>query len=376
MHPLTQAKRDEIKVCLLNGKSNLQTAHDCGVSQSSVSRERIRNGLCRPPRDASTTKKIKQLLLDGISMNKIARECSVPWDKVRRIQFLNDIPANNRRTYDESTLEEIKRQLINGTPVTTVAKDFHVGFQFVRTIKKKASIGLGSSSMRLSANKIEEIKKRLHDGQSAMATAKFCGVSCTTVTKIRNRYKIPITWMTRSKLSATKIEEIKKHLCDGQSASATAKFCGVSRDTIRKITKYYKIPFARRRFSPSTTKVNEIKKQHLCGGRSGNFTAKFCGMCCATVCKFPKHHGILRLLKQLNQNDIDPCWTVEKCKNSKVTARHVEMSRETEGLQVIKEESIELPSLTTSGMSFNITTVDVPLASIEFLDAIPFCILI
>ncbi|KAI8063787.1 hypothetical protein BC940DRAFT_306858 [Gongronella butleri] len=368
----------KIQMLSSQGKSLAKVAAACGVSGRTVNKYRLQSPDPDPDRktirlsDAKKQEIIKHLLR-GVSLTETARLCNSSYESVRILKFINGIQSpGEEMTCDQETIEKIQKQLTAGKRPEDVAWDCDVSCIFVKMIKKQLVI----DNLKITHDKTDKATQSVAKGMSVFMAAKMHDITTFRVRKMCKERNIDYT---RYINPVTK-EEMKRRLEQGESITAVAKACNVSQNSVRNFKKKANSSCSA---TPRNRLVTENEKQKierlLRSGLSINQVAFACDRSWPTVAR------VQRKL-QLPRQQIASVANLEKTKQrhfeevdmprvSTVTVKPVIKKRNLRAQSVVKEEPVDFPALcaeTTPDSIFSSASLE----NIEFLDEIPFCILI
>ncbi|KAI8062673.1 hypothetical protein BC940DRAFT_349450 [Gongronella butleri] len=442
-----QAKRNEIKACLLNGLSMRKTARRCGVGYRFVANEQQKHNLPKStgknPRycSASKIKKIRKLYaqgktvaqvaaecnvcratvsnhllkrplsfpkvsdthkqqiiklaLEGVSEAATARICKLRESTVNIVKFLNDIhSAGKKTTRNMGTVEKIYDKLrTTGDPLKKIAADCGVSVCLVEMIKKEFRID--SRCPEISDDTIDKITKCIGEGMSISKTANVCGVSTSTVRKVCKARDLTPLYPRR--IAPGIKQKLKRRVEQGDTWETAAKAHGVSLFCVQKIKKaanviawpskkYKEVRFVTHSRSKKTDCTTQKMKQLLVSGMSVSDVAITCGRCVSTVMALknnlqlsrqPAHPSVASMeeVKKLHEAGKDTSKVVKRRGASIAIAKRVNCGANAQAQPAVKKEKVD--SLAPCAeIAPGITSAPRTIMRIEFLDEIPFCILI
>ncbi|KAI8062631.1 hypothetical protein BC940DRAFT_322013 [Gongronella butleri] len=384
---------NKIKRLLRGGQSMAYVAKVCGLHRSTIKAYQLKYDLPpgRPrnvPVSDETREKIKQLLLDGMSIYKARKVCKVSTDVAREVAFFNDIPCH-LKPCDEKTVEKIQKQIISGKTPHEIAKEHGVSAVFVRLVKKKYNIRIPTNiGVPISDEKVEHVKKCLEEGMPAITAAKSCGICMSTVTNIANKLNIPLKFAKKPNITPSEKEEMKKRLEAGETCVNVAAALGLSPSSVYNFKKRNKIisppkpraipvPHLRKPLRARINMEDKLKIKNLLERLPSTYVAGITGYPQWTVNKIKKDYQIPTLpkpsvpfrrfvkIKQLMASGEDPYRVANSCRISVQMLERLKTEYE-EVLSLIEEQQQD------SKRALGTT----PLKRIEFLDEIPFCVLL
>ncbi|KAI8059611.1 hypothetical protein BC940DRAFT_338054 [Gongronella butleri] len=377
------------------GMTQDQVAAACNVNRKTVKKYGL-----KPPQilksEVSDAQKqqIIQLALDGFSVAEIARISKSTIRDVHFVKFFNDIQSpGEEKTYDEDTIEEIQKQLRAGKPQKSTAEDCGVSLLLVQMVKQK--FGIIYRQRKTSDDKIEMIIKCISKGMSEVMTAKECGVSPCTIRKVCKARNIKSSYVNR--ITPAMKEDMKKRLEEGETIEAVAKACGCSVFSVASFKKeasiiaspskkFKELRLAMLRRPKLTDRERKKIQRLLLTGKSILKVAMACGRCISTVSRLknkmqlhrpPARRSVANLeqVEKLHQARKDSFKMAERRGASIATIKHVNYKLNAQAQSVVKEEQADSLSLCTE-IAPGRTSAAGTMARIEFLDEIPFCILI
>ncbi|KAI8068053.1 hypothetical protein BC940DRAFT_346817 [Gongronella butleri] len=340
---LDPTKSKDIEFYLRKGLSDVHTALLCDVSFHAVGRERRkRNFSTIAP---SVVKKVKKLLNQGQEKKHIAWNCGVKMSAVFEYeQEIKVVLAMEKLFWamDKRTKDDIKLLFHDGIPTVDIAEICEVTERAIRRVLYLSYIPEERSHTH-DADIVDRIYDQLTRCDPIKTVAQDCGVKFRTVTLVRNKYNLKDHHLGVH-LSKDKIDEIRQCLLRGMPSTAASRSCGIHSEAILNIARQYNIPlaYAQKRMTPA---MREEMKRRLEQGESCRVVAAACGVCETTV---------------------------RKC------IKAIKIASQSAATLVINEQKIETPPQTTENALSNMPTSapSAPSRRIEFLDEIPFCILI
>ncbi|KAI8062674.1 hypothetical protein BC940DRAFT_336304 [Gongronella butleri] len=129
---------------------------------------------------------------------------------------------------DQDTVEKIQKQLRAGEPFKKIAADCGVSARLVEMVKLKFGINYYHKT---SDDKMDKIAKCIGGGMSALMTAKMCGVSTFTIRKVCKSRNLTSSYAKR--LTPAIKEEMKRRLDQGETCEEVAKAYGFSLFSVR-----------------------------------------------------------------------------------------------------------------------------------------------
>ncbi|KAI8063585.1 hypothetical protein BC940DRAFT_307082 [Gongronella butleri] len=355
---LDQAKRDEIKVCLLSGMSVAKTARQCGVSFYIADAERRRHKFPKTRErskkcSTSTINQMRKLVSQGNPLAQVAAACGVNKRTAIKYQLQRPIPARFPGRLGDIKKQQIIKLLLKGVPAVTAARISKTSRLTVRFLKFETDIHLLDEKMKYDTHTVENIMEQLLAGELPKNIAKDCGVASCFVTMVKRKFGLESNHETRHKIepglkikSSHKIksiqfvheqkrQEIERLLLSGMSTDKVAAACGRATSTVHKIKstmQQFKRPIV------TAPKLNEIN--------------------------------------QLLDEGVDPSIVAARCGRSIVTVMRVIKARIIQEQQMVtKKEQIDPVPLCVENAPGSASACS-PFKRIEFLDEIPFCILI
>ncbi|KAI8073316.1 hypothetical protein BC940DRAFT_291061 [Gongronella butleri] len=235
---LTEAKWNEVKLLLLSGMKQSAVAEKCNVSTATVGRvNRASEFTKRRPRrtapiGAHMEKKIKELLLGGMSGQKAAIVLDVPQKVAYAVRDKYNIAVlknyANRLTPERT--ENIKRLLASGeNTFQQITNTCNVSLSTISKIQKKYNIPPARNVHRLDAHSKAKIVEMLLAGRAIPEIQKQCKTTAATINKIRKRNNIPARY---TKLPIQVGQEVTRLLERGWSIKKIMKTTGASRQAV------------------------------------------------------------------------------------------------------------------------------------------------
>ncbi|KAI8063776.1 hypothetical protein BC940DRAFT_306832 [Gongronella butleri] len=236
---ISESKIEEINALVAQGKTIVQIAAACNVSTSTVARYRLKCDVPKPtntPISEEKKKRIIQLLLDGVSVAETASMNGISFGTVQRLKFLNDVSLpGEERMYDPNTVKMIQEQILALPPGDAsdkkIAVDCDTTVTFVKLVKKK----MGICDHKIRKDKVEKVVQCMTKRMSADAAAKECGVSVQSVRNICKERNIEIPNPRFKYISPAAKETMKKRLEQGHSASAVARTFGITKVRLERM---------------------------------------------------------------------------------------------------------------------------------------------
>ncbi|KAI8063777.1 hypothetical protein BC940DRAFT_306833 [Gongronella butleri] len=379
----------KIKKLLAEGKTLAYIAKTCRVSPFTAANYRFQSAMPRSYRGRlSNTQKqrISQLLLDGVSETEISRICKTKVETVKNIKIANSIDS----------LDKIKSKLLAGESFKKISTDCNIPVYMLKMAKKKFGI---DDHRSISDNKIAKVMECLASGMSVRMAAKASGMSVFTARKICEKRKIPIS--DPSTIPSSTKQEMKRRLEHGEHPLDVAAACNVSLTSVRRFQKTAQVVLPKKRQPPSKnldpscsakarfSKMTELEKQKmtrlLLSGKTNSQVAAACGRSISTVgnlrheLQLPRPPGVcepkLDKIKRFLAEGESPSSIADQCGLTIMTINRVIKWLNIHGQPVIKEEQLESLALFAENASGS-SSASSSFKHIEFLDEIPFCILI